>query len=361
MLLAGRTLSLHASSRVGRENLEVFCDAWSSSVNNLSRITRDLDIACSDKLAAEKQAYMSLPRPGVSSSSHSNPKLNLYPCDALNDGGVRCCDKSFSSLLSNNRSTIDGNGRTNSKHSNNRTENFYSEANINKPAVKNGVSMDGQSSSRALSHEASTSSDDFVYVQIDSDIGVDNGVRQKTVSSITPRNTGVKFNRVVSMALDDDEQVAPLEPVIICQKEEKSPLEESSMDKKACSDDKRPGAQKEHKTSTAPLANCYELDGEISDNDDDELMKDYTESSYELISSTSLEVPAPEEDGNEKPTVLPRRKKNQTTNFEHRISVILESLQMEAESLMRLQLDEEDRWSSRSGGSGRSPNIVGRT
>ncbi|EJD75283.1 CBR-CTN-1 protein [Loa loa] len=63
-LLAGRTLCIHPSSRIARENVEVFCDTWAQCVNDLSRLARETDAAASGRLAAEKQAYMSLPRPG---------------------------------------------------------------------------------------------------------------------------------------------------------------------------------------------------------------------------------------------------------------------------------------------------------
>ncbi|CAK5063580.1 unnamed protein product [Meloidogyne enterolobii] len=65
-LLSGRILCVHPSSRIARENLEVFCDTWATNVNDLARLTKEIDAACSGRLAAEKQAYMSLPRPGVS-------------------------------------------------------------------------------------------------------------------------------------------------------------------------------------------------------------------------------------------------------------------------------------------------------
>ncbi|VDM19013.1 unnamed protein product [Wuchereria bancrofti] len=74
-LLAGRTLCIHPSSRIARENVEVFCDTWAQCVNDLSRLAKETDAAASGRLAAEKQAYMSLPRPGVSQSiigSHRN-------------------------------------------------------------------------------------------------------------------------------------------------------------------------------------------------------------------------------------------------------------------------------------------------
>ncbi|KAM3720321.1 Alpha-catulin [Dirofilaria immitis] len=63
-LLAGRTLCIHPSSRISRENVEVFCDTWAQCVNDLSRLAKETDTAASGRLAAEKQAYMSLPRPG---------------------------------------------------------------------------------------------------------------------------------------------------------------------------------------------------------------------------------------------------------------------------------------------------------
>ncbi|VDO20931.1 unnamed protein product, partial [Brugia timori] len=63
-LLAGRTLCIHPSSRIARENVEVFCDTWAQCVNDLSRLAKETDAAASGRLAAEKQAYMSLPRPG---------------------------------------------------------------------------------------------------------------------------------------------------------------------------------------------------------------------------------------------------------------------------------------------------------
>ncbi|EGT51040.1 hypothetical protein CAEBREN_31180 [Caenorhabditis brenneri] len=65
-ILAGRTLCVHPSSRIARENLEVFCDTWGQAVNDLSRVAKESDVAANGRVAAEKQAYMSLPRPGVS-------------------------------------------------------------------------------------------------------------------------------------------------------------------------------------------------------------------------------------------------------------------------------------------------------
>lgn len=77
--MAGRTLCIHPSSRIARENVEVFCDTWAQCVNDLSRLAKETDAAASGRLAAEKQAYMSLPRPGVSQSTIENHRSDCVP------------------------------------------------------------------------------------------------------------------------------------------------------------------------------------------------------------------------------------------------------------------------------------------
>uniref|UniRef100_A0A183E8C0 Alpha-catulin n=1 Tax=Gongylonema pulchrum TaxID=637853 RepID=A0A183E8C0_9BILA len=82
-LLAGRTLCIHPSSRIARENLEVFCDTWAQCINDLSRLAKETDAAASGRLAAEKQAYMSLPRPGVSCWSVTASQKSDYASSPL--------------------------------------------------------------------------------------------------------------------------------------------------------------------------------------------------------------------------------------------------------------------------------------
>uniref|UniRef100_A0A915E636 Alpha-catulin n=1 Tax=Ditylenchus dipsaci TaxID=166011 RepID=A0A915E636_9BILA len=99
-LLAGRTLCIHPSSRIARENLEVFCDTWAANVNDLSRLAKDLDAAASNRTVAEKQAYMSLPRPGVSNrdstcssstlSSINNSSSSASVVVVVNIAGLVC-------------------------------------------------------------------------------------------------------------------------------------------------------------------------------------------------------------------------------------------------------------------------------
>ena len=50
---------------MARENVDVFCDSWAHAVNDVSRLARESDAAVHGRMAAEKHAYMSLPKPGV--------------------------------------------------------------------------------------------------------------------------------------------------------------------------------------------------------------------------------------------------------------------------------------------------------
>ncbi|KRX85381.1 Alpha-catulin [Trichinella sp. T6] len=64
-ILSGRTFCLHPSSRIARENLQVFCETWSLAINELARLAKEVDVACHGRQVAEKQSYMSLPKPGL--------------------------------------------------------------------------------------------------------------------------------------------------------------------------------------------------------------------------------------------------------------------------------------------------------
>ncbi|CDW58164.1 BK channel interacting protein 2 [Trichuris trichiura] len=69
VILAGRTYCLHPSSRIARENLQVFCETWSLAINELARLAKEVDVACHGRQVAEKQSYMSLPKPGKHGST----------------------------------------------------------------------------------------------------------------------------------------------------------------------------------------------------------------------------------------------------------------------------------------------------
>lgn len=71
----------------------MFCDTWAQSVNDVSRLAKDTDAACHGRVAAEKQAYMSLPKPGVTADSLENLISNL-----LLDTNTSCTDNASASV-----------------------------------------------------------------------------------------------------------------------------------------------------------------------------------------------------------------------------------------------------------------------
>uniref|UniRef100_A0A8B9QIR1 Alpha-catulin n=1 Tax=Apteryx owenii TaxID=8824 RepID=A0A8B9QIR1_APTOW len=62
---AAETLALHPSSKIAKENLEVFCEAWESQLSDMSMLLREI-IDVFEGRRGEKRVYLSLPRPGVS-------------------------------------------------------------------------------------------------------------------------------------------------------------------------------------------------------------------------------------------------------------------------------------------------------
>ncbi|KRX88720.1 Alpha-catulin [Trichinella pseudospiralis] len=79
-ILSGRTFCLHPSSRIARENLQVFCETWSLAINELARLAKEVDVACHGRQVAEKQSYMSLPKPGKHGST-AKPVLKATVLD----------------------------------------------------------------------------------------------------------------------------------------------------------------------------------------------------------------------------------------------------------------------------------------
>ena len=60
---AARTLAQYPSSKIARENLDLFADAWEAQINDLSVLVKEVNDFCQGK--TDRLVYMSLPRPGV--------------------------------------------------------------------------------------------------------------------------------------------------------------------------------------------------------------------------------------------------------------------------------------------------------
>ncbi len=65
IIYAAQALSNYPTSKIAKENFDVFGDAWSQQINDLSILVKDINDICQGKQGT-KQVYLSLPRPGVS-------------------------------------------------------------------------------------------------------------------------------------------------------------------------------------------------------------------------------------------------------------------------------------------------------
>ncbi|XP_048695416.1 alpha-catulin isoform X2 [Caretta caretta] len=63
IISAAETLTLHPSSKIAKENLDVFCEAWESQLSDMSMLLREIGDVFEGR-RGEKRAYLSLPRPG---------------------------------------------------------------------------------------------------------------------------------------------------------------------------------------------------------------------------------------------------------------------------------------------------------
>ncbi|PVD38027.1 hypothetical protein C0Q70_00634 [Pomacea canaliculata] len=73
ILYAAQCLAQYPSSKIARENLEVFADAWESQINDLSILVKEVNDVCQGR--GEKVVYLSLPRPG----KHGTTSRSLRP------------------------------------------------------------------------------------------------------------------------------------------------------------------------------------------------------------------------------------------------------------------------------------------
>ncbi|NXD16788.1 CTNL1 protein, partial [Nothocercus nigrocapillus] len=63
IISAAETLALHPSSKIAKENLDVFCEAWESQLSDMSTLLREINDVFEGR-RGEKRVYLSLPRPG---------------------------------------------------------------------------------------------------------------------------------------------------------------------------------------------------------------------------------------------------------------------------------------------------------
>ncbi|XP_068603171.1 alpha-catulin [Brachionichthys hirsutus] len=69
IISAAQTLALHPSSKIAKENLEVFCEAWESQLCDMALLLREINDVFEGR-RGDKRPYLSLPRPGKHSLSN---------------------------------------------------------------------------------------------------------------------------------------------------------------------------------------------------------------------------------------------------------------------------------------------------
>jgi len=72
MVQASLTMACYPNSKIANENVDVFANAWSVQINDLSVLVKDVNDSCHGK--SDRQVYLSLPRPGVSLCYYTIPK-----------------------------------------------------------------------------------------------------------------------------------------------------------------------------------------------------------------------------------------------------------------------------------------------
>lgn len=249
----------------------MFCDTWAANVNDLSRVSKDLDAAASGRIAAEKQAYMSLPRPGVSFTSSSSlcSSVSLSTGPTVNVDGPTSARSLSTSAAEAGYATV-----------------------LKRPAT-NGTSS-ASSGYRSASHIPSDSSIRSEIRRTPEHPKMTESMSSLPPGSGNPASAFVKYQKPPGMT-DEGTNISfnvadPLQPVIMRQK----PASNNASRKDPSNGPSKSMAMK------APLAQIE---------DDDE----YADSS--AGSATSAEK----------------------HRFQYRISLIIDSLQMEAESLKRLE------------------------
>ncbi|XP_057684586.1 alpha-catulin isoform X2 [Corythoichthys intestinalis] len=73
IISAAQTLALHPSSKIAKENLEVFCEAWESQLGDVALLLREINDVMEGK-RGDKRGYLSLPRSGKHSANLKNAK-----------------------------------------------------------------------------------------------------------------------------------------------------------------------------------------------------------------------------------------------------------------------------------------------
>uniref|UniRef100_A0A673KAQ4 Alpha-catulin n=1 Tax=Sinocyclocheilus rhinocerous TaxID=307959 RepID=A0A673KAQ4_9TELE len=68
IISAAKTLALHPTSKIAKENLDVFCEAWESQLCDMAILLKEINDVFEGR-RGDKKTYLSLPRPGKHSAN----------------------------------------------------------------------------------------------------------------------------------------------------------------------------------------------------------------------------------------------------------------------------------------------------
>uniref|UniRef100_A0A673KEC4 Alpha-catulin n=1 Tax=Sinocyclocheilus rhinocerous TaxID=307959 RepID=A0A673KEC4_9TELE len=81
IISAAKTLALHPTSKIAKENLDVFCEAWESQLCDMAILLKEINDVFEGR-RGDKKTYLSLPRPGEQTTI---AKLGLELCLLTSD------------------------------------------------------------------------------------------------------------------------------------------------------------------------------------------------------------------------------------------------------------------------------------
>ncbi|XP_026785802.1 alpha-catulin isoform X3 [Pangasianodon hypophthalmus] len=84
IISAAQTLALHPNSKIAKENLDVFCEAWESQLCDMAILLKEISDVFEGR-RGDKRTYLSLPRPGHSAN------LKTPKTAKLDTEGPVCC------------------------------------------------------------------------------------------------------------------------------------------------------------------------------------------------------------------------------------------------------------------------------
>lgn len=60
IISAAETLTLHPSSKIAKENLDVFCEAWESQIGDMSTLLREINDVFEGRRGEKLSAYVNM-------------------------------------------------------------------------------------------------------------------------------------------------------------------------------------------------------------------------------------------------------------------------------------------------------------